>query len=114
MRYRVTHFYLFRVLDARDNISYIACPKLLTGYHIHLQHTHFVSIILHTRIKELHLITLTDSAVHNFKVGYNTSERVEHRVENQRLQGSLFIAYRVRYTLHYGIQDILYTLACLS
>ena len=67
-----------------------------------------------TFIEEFHLVALSDDAVGNLEVGDDAAERVEHRVEDQRLQRSLLVAHGVRYALDDGIQDILYALARLS
>ena len=52
-----------------------------------------------------------DGSVHNLEVCYDTSERVEDRVEYEGLQRAFWIAFRSRDTLNNRIQDFLYALA---
>ena len=87
---------------------------LLAGNHIHLQHTNLVRIVFHTRIEELHLVARTDRTVQNLKVGNNTTEGIEYRVEDKCLQGSLLITFGMRNALNDSIQDILNALASLT
>ena len=110
----IAHLHLLRVLDTADDIAHVARAQFLPWNHVHLQYTDLVGIIFHTCIEELHQITCTDHTVHDLKVGDDTTERVEHRVEDQRLQRSLLVALGMRDALHDGIQDILYPLARLS
>ena len=88
--------------------------QLLVWNHVHLQHTHLVSHILHAGIEEFYLITLTDATVGNLEIGNNTAEGVEYRVEDERLQRSVLVAYRMRNALNDSVEDILHTLARLT
>ena len=110
----VANFHLLGILDAADNIAHLARSQLLTRYHVHLEHAHFVSVVLHTSVKELHLVALTNDAIGHFKVGNDTTERVEHRVEDECLQGCLFVACRMRYALNHSVQDVLDTFTRLA
>ena len=110
----ITHLHLLGVLDTRDDIAHVACAQFLTGNHIHLQHAHLIGIILHTGIEELHMITLMDDTVHNLEIGNDASEGVEHRVEDQGLQGRLLITFRMGDALYHSIEDLLDTLTCLT
>ena len=110
----VAHLDLLRVLDAADDIAHVARTQFLTGYHVHLQHAHLVGIILHARVEELHLVALADDAVDDLEVGDDASERVEHGVEDQGLQGSLLVAHGMGYAVHDGIQYLLHALAGLA
>ena len=110
----VAYLHLLRVLDAADDVAHVARRQFLTGYHVHLQHAHLVGIILHAGVEELHLVALTDAAVHYLEIGNDAAERVKHRVEYQSLQRSLCVTRRVRNALHHGIQDVLDALAGLT
>ena len=110
----IAHLHLLRGLDARDDVAHIARAKFVAGHHVHLQHTYFVRVILFTRVEELYLISLAEHTVRNLEIGNNSTERIEYRVEDERLQGSLLVAHRVRHTLHDGLQDFLHTHARLS
>ena len=104
MRNGISHLHLFRSLDTGNNISHIPRTKFVARYHIHFQHSHFIGIILFSRIEEFHLIPLANHTVFNLEISNNSTERVEYRVENQSLQRSLFISFRMRNTLDHGRQ----------
>ena len=53
-------------------------------------------------------------AVDNFIVGYDTTEWVEHRVEDQSLQRSFGVAFRSRDSADDGVEYLRYALPCLS
>ena len=114
MRDGITHLHLLRVLDTADDITHIARPQLLTGNHVHFQHTDLIGIVLHTRIEEFHVVARTYHTVGNLKIGNNPTERVEYRVEDQGLEGCILVTFRVGDALYNGIQDILHSLARLS
>ena len=79
--------------------------------HVHLQHTDFVSAILFTGVDKLHLVTCVDASVNDLEVCNYTSEGIEHRIEDERLQWSLVVTHGCRNPLHDGTQDIINTLA---
>ena len=110
----VAHLHLLRILNATDDIAHVARPQFLTGYHVHLQHANLVGIILHTRIEELHQVAFADASVHYFEIGNDASERVEHRVKNQRLQRSIGVAYGMGDTVDNSIEYLPYPFARLS
>ena len=85
MRDGVANLHLTGILDTRDNVTYIAHLKFLTGYHIHLQHTNLVGVILHAGIKELHHVTLANATVDNLKIGNDSTEGIEYGIKNQSL-----------------------------
>ena len=53
------------------------------------------------------MVALTNRAVHHTEVADNTTIGVEHRVENQSLQGCILVALRGRHTVNNGIQNLL-------
>ncbi len=114
MRDGITHLHLGGILDTRDDVAYLTGTQLIARNHIHLEHTYLVGIILHARIEELHLVTLTDHTILYLEVSDDATEGVEHGVENQSLQRSLVIALGMRNTIDHCLQDILDTLARLT
>ena len=63
VRYRsdgISHLHIFRVLDTRADISYIARLQLGTRLHLQLQNANLVGIVLLARIEELHVLALFD------------------------------------------------------
>lgn len=110
----ITDLHLLGVLDTTDDIAHITCPQLLPGYHVHLEDTDLVGIILHACIEELHLLTLVDGAIHNLEIGDDATERVEHGVEDQSLQGSFCVTLRMRDALHDGIENLFHALTRLA
>ena len=110
----ITHLHLLGVLDTRDDIAHVACTQFLTRNHVHLQHTNLVGIILHAGIEELHVVARMDHAIDDLKIGNDTTEGIEHRVEDQSLQRSLFITFGMRDALYHSIEYLLDTLARLT
>ena len=110
----IAHLDFLRVLNAADDVAHIACPQFLAGYHVHLQDAHLVGIVLHTRIKELHLVALTDDAVQNLEVGDDATEGVEDGVENQGLQRCLLVTLRMRDAVDDSVENLLHALARLA
>ena len=110
----VTHTYLCRGLDATDDIAYITSAELRAWHHIHLQYAYFVGIILLSCIEELYLVAFSNNAIHHLKVCDDASERIEYGIENKCLQWGVFVTYWVGYTFYDGIQNLLYTQACLG
>ena len=58
---------------------------------------------------ELHEIILFQSAVDNFKIGDDSSERIENRVENKGLQRSIGVPFRRWHTLYDSLKHIIDT-----
>ena len=114
MSNRITHLYLFGVLDTADDIAHITRTELLTGNHVHLQYTHLISIIFHSRIEELHLVTFANGTVLNLEIGNDAAEGVEHGVEDQCLQWCFRISLGTRDSLHHSIQHILHAFTGLT
>ena len=110
----VAHLHLAGILDATDDVAHIARTEFLAGYHVHLEHTNLIGIVLHTRIEELHEIALTDHAIDNLEIGNDASEGVKHGVKDESLQRSLLIAFGMGYALYDGIKDLLYALTRLA
>ena len=54
---------------------------------------------------------MADRAIHDFEIRDDTSERIEHGVENQGLQRRVLIADGGGNTLHYGAKNIVDALA---
>ena len=111
---RVTYLHLLRVLDTTDDIAHIPRPQFFAWNHVHLQHTDLVGIIFHACVEELHVVTGMNHSVDDFEVGNDASERIEHRVENQGLQWSVLISFRMRNPFYYSIEDLLDALTGLS
>ena len=110
----ISHLHFLGILDAGYDIAHLARTEFLAGYHVHLEYTHLVSVVLHSGIEEFHLVARSDDTVDNLEVGNDASEGVEHRVENQSLKRCLFIACGMRDTLYHRIQDVLNAFARLT
>ena len=74
MRDGIAHTHLRRSLDARDDVAHIARAHLLSGYHVHLQHTYLIGIILHARVEELHMVALAHHTVYYLVVSDDATE----------------------------------------
>ena len=114
MRNGITHLYLGGILDTRDDVAHLSGTQFLARNHIHLEHTDFIGIILHAGVKKLHLVALADNAVLYLEISDDTTEGVEHGVEDERLQWRLIVALRSRHTVYHRLQYILNALACLT
>ena len=110
----ITHLYLGRILDTRDDVTYLTGTQFLARNHVHLEYSNLISIIFHARIEELHLITLADDAILDLEVGDNTTEGIEHGVENQSLKRCLVITLWMRNTIDNSLKNIFYTLTGLT
>ena len=110
----IAHLYLCGILDARDDVAYLACAQHIAWHHIHLEHAHLVGYVLHAGVVELNLVALAYLAVLYLEVGNDTTEGVEHRVEDKGLQRSLGVARWMGHTLNDGTQHIVHTLARLA
>ena len=55
-----------------------------------------------------------DGAVDNLEIGDDATERVEYRVEDQRLQRCFRVALGSRYALHDGVEYLFHSLARLA
>ncbi len=95
---RIAYLDLRRGLDARTDIAHVARPDLAPRLHLELQHAHLVGVVLRAGVDELHVVALANRAVEDTVVGYDAAERIEHRVEDQRLQGAVLIPLRGRNT----------------
>ena len=71
-------------------------------------------MILLVGIHKLHEIIFTDSSVDNLEVGNDAAKGIKHRVEDECLQGCIFVALRSRNTLHNSLKDIVHTNSRLS
>ena len=114
MRNGITHLYLGGILDTRDDVAHLSGTQFLARNHIHLEHTDFIGIIFHAGVKELHLVALADYAVFNLEIGDDSTEGIEHRVEDECLQWRLVVALRSWHTVYHRLQYILNALAGLT
>ena len=110
----VAHLHLSARLDAADDVAHVARTQFLAGNHVHLQDAHLVGIIFLARVEKLHLVARVDDAVDNFKIGDNATERVENRVEDETLKGSILVAHRTGNALNNSVEDIQHALARLG
>ena len=114
MRDGVTDLHFNGTFDSRDDISYTSARNLLTRMHLHLQHTDLICHIFFSGADELDLVAGLYGTVDNLEIGNDTTEGIEHRVEDKRLKRSLRITFRSRNPFHYGIKNFLHALTGLS
>lgn len=110
----VAHLHLLGGLYARDDVAHIACGELGAGLHVEFEHPDFVGVVLLSRSHELDEVVLAYSAVDNLEIGYDATEGIEDRVENQGLERSLRVTLRGADTLHYRAEDFGHPYAGLS
>ncbi len=110
----IAHAHFTATLDTTDNIAHIACFQFLARLHIETQHTDFVGVIVLLGADKHHVVVGLQRAVHYAEITDDTAERIEHRVEHQRLQRCRLVALRRRDTVHYGIKYCRHTLTCLG
>ena len=80
---------------------------LLARLQLELQNADLVGLVVAARIEELDMLALAQRAVEDAVVGYDAAEGVEHRVEDQRLQRCVFVAFGGRDAVHDGFQHLL-------
>ena len=107
----VAHTHFHRVLDARNDVAHIAGTQLVARRECQFEHTHLIDVIFLASVDKLHEVVLADGAVEQLKIDNDASERIEHRVKNQRLQRCLGVALGCRHTAHDGLEHRLDALA---
>jgi len=108
----IPHFHFRNSLDTRDDIPHISGADLLAWDHLHFQNPHFVGLVDFSRIEKLHLVSLPYSPVHDPEIGNDATKGIEDGIKDERLQGSLRIAFGRRDALYNGIQHLLDTFPC--
>ena len=111
---RIAHLDVGRGLDTRTYISHVARTQLLARLQLELQYADLVGLVVAARIEELDMLALAQRAVEDAVVGYDATERVEHRVEDQGLQGGVVVSLRSRYARHNGLEQLLDALSRLT
>ena len=110
----ITHLDLNGRLDTGNDISYTSARDLLARMHLHLEHTDLVRVVLLACADEFNLVTRLDGTVHHLEISDDTSERVEHRIEDKSLKRSIRISLRCRHPFNDGIKHLLDSLSGLS
>ena len=110
----VTHLYLAAGLDTRYDITHIAGSDAVGRFHLQFQHAYLVGVVFLAGLHKTHAVTRPHRAVYHLEVRDDTAEGVEHRVEDQALQGCILVAHGSRNTLYDGIQYGLYALTRLG
>ena len=110
----IAHLHFLCILNTRYNVANLTRREFSLRNHIHLQHTHLIGGVLHSRIEELHLVALPDASVLNLKVGNDAAERVIDRVKDQCLKRSRGVTHGMRHTLDDSPQDVFNAFARLS
>ena len=90
----VAHTHLHRVFDARNHVAHIAGAERVARRELQLEHAHLIDMIFLGCVDKLHKVVLMDSAIEDFVIDNDTAEGVEHRVEDERLQRCLGVAFR--------------------
>ena len=106
--------HLGSVFDARDDIANLTRRELLARLHVHLEHTHFISSIFHSRLNELQFISSANHSILYFAQHDDAAERVEDRVKDQCLQRFCLVTLGRRNTLYHSIEDVRNTLTRLT
>ena len=110
----VAHLHLARCLDARNNVAHVACTQHFARFAVEPKDAHLVGVILLASVHKLHKIACGNLAVHNLEIGDDAAERVENRIENQRLKRCLRVAFWRRNHLHNALQNLIHALARLA
>ena len=111
---RIADLHVCRSLQARYDVAHVAGAKLFAGMHLQLQYADLVGRILAARIEQFDALALAERAVEYSVISDNSAERIEHRVENQRLKRSLFVAFRGRNPLYDRFEHLLDSLTRLA
>ena len=100
---RIADFHLRCRLNTGNDIPHIPAMQFLTGGHFHLQYSNLISRVFLARIDKSHFVARLDTAVHDFEISDNPTERVEHGIEYQCLQRSVLIPFRMGDTFHHSL-----------
>mgnify|MGYP000127318842 CR=1 FL=1 len=108
---RIADLHVCRSLQARYDVAHVTRPDFLPGGEFQFQNADFIGVVFVTRVDELHRIARAERPVEDAEVGDDAAERVEYRIENKRLQGSLLVAFRGGNALHDGFEYFVHPLA---
>ena len=106
MRDGVAHTHFFRSFDAADDVAHIAGTQLFAGFHVQTKHSYLVGIVFLAGGEKFHMVAGSYPTVHDAEVADNAAERIEYRVEYQRLQRSIRVTLGRGDTVHNGIQNL--------
>src|SRR5690606_19553956 len=81
----IPYFYFPRLLDAGNNVAYIARADNIFRHLVEFQGTDLIGYIFLAGRDKLHLVAFANFSVLDLEVGHNTPKRIEYRVEDQRL-----------------------------
>src|SRR5512133_534192 len=93
----ITHLYLGRIFNTRDNISHVPCTENIPWLTFDLQYPYLIRVIFASCVDKLHHLMRMDGPVGNLEICYYAPERVKNRIENQGLQRCIRISLRRRY-----------------
>src|SRR5690606_8419325 len=80
--------------------------------HLHLENTNFISLVFLSGGDKLHDVTLLERSIENSVIHDNSPERVEHAVEDQRLQRLVRISCRRRNAVHNCFEHLVNSKSC--
>ena len=100
--------------DTAHDVAHVAAAQGLSRREIHLQHAHFVGLILAFGVHEEHVLAALDRTVYDFEVGDDAAIGIEHRVEDQSLERRVGIAFGSGNAFHNSAEDVVNPLARLT
>ena len=103
--YGVAHLHFLCALDAADGVADVAAAHPFGRDELHAQEPDLFGVIVFAGSHETHLLPFAQSAVQHLEICDDPAERVEYRVEDERLQGSRGVALRGGYPVDDGVQD---------
>src|SRR5205814_1471601 len=101
----IAHLYFLGVLDAGNDIAYVAGLDLAFRFEAQLEYAHFIGEVFLVGGDELDLVALADGAVPDAVVHDDAAEAVEYAVEDEGLKGRVVSAFGGGYAFDDGFED---------
>ena len=83
-------------------------------YHLELQNSNLICIILAAGVEEFNMLALAYRAVKDTKICNYTAEWIEYRVEDKSLKRCIFVTLWRRNTVDNSLKNLIYALAGLT
>ena len=106
---RVADLHVARILDAGADVAHVAGADFVARRKFEFEYSDLVGIVFAAGVEELHHLALADSAVEDAEIRDYSAERIEYRVENQRLQRCVLVAFRSGNTAYYRFEYLFHS-----
>src|SRR5690606_38085325 len=101
-----------RVLDAGDDVTNVAAMHFILLRHLHLENANFIGLVFLASGDKLYDVTLLERSIENSVIHNDSSKRIEHAVEDQRLQRRAWMSCCRRNAVDNCIQHVVTSESC--